>query len=293
MTFSLTRRAVLTGAAALALGGRAAAQSPWPRSPLRLPSAAPYEDWDQPEYDSGPPPGWQQDYDPYGEPTRPSSRQRPVPDRRIPGEPRPVTPISDFDPRVIYGPVRGEPFAVPALNLSLVNPAFLRRLVAYQGGEAPGTIIVDPQAHYLYAVQGNDAAVRYGVGVGRTGFGWAGVATIKEKREWPDWYPPKEMLQRQPELMARMAELQGGLGMPGGPGNPLGARAMYLWQANKDTLYRLHGTVEPASIGKSVSSGCIRLINQDAIDLYARTPVDAKVVVLGAADRLSSRSRSG
>jgi lipoprotein-anchoring transpeptidase ErfK/SrfK len=291
MTFSLTRRAVLAGAALTALAGKASAQSSWPRSPLRLPSAAPYDDWDSPDYDSGPP-GWGQGYDPYGEPN-PAYRQRAVPERRLPAEPRAVAPVSEFDPRVVYGPVRGEPFPVPALNLALVNPAFLRRLVAYQGGEAPGTIIVDPQAHYLYAVQGNGAAIRYGVGVGRTGFGWSGIATVKEKREWPDWYPPKEMLQRQPELMARMADLQGGLGMPGGPGNPLGARAMYLWQGNKDTLYRLHGTVEPASIGKSVSSGCIRLINQDAIDIYARTPANAKVVVLGASERLSSRSRSG
>jgi hypothetical protein len=106
-------------------------------------------------------------------------------------------------------------------------------------------------------------AIRYGVGVGRQGFGWSGIATIHDKQEWPDWYPPKEMIQRQPELMKVMSELQSGIGMHGGPRNPLGARAMYLWQGNKDTLFRIHGTVEPWTIGKSVSSGCIRMINQE------------------------------
>ena len=120
----------------------------------------------------------------------------------------------------------------------------------------------------------------YGIGVGREGFGWSGSATIQEKREWPDWYPPKEMVQRQPELRKSLTTLQGGLGMPGGPGNPLGARAMYLWQNNKDTLYRIHGTFEPWTVGSNVSSGCIRMINQDVIDLYGRAAVGAKVVVL-------------
>ena len=136
-------------------------------------------------------------------------------------------------------------------------------------------------------MQGGGRAIRYGVGVGRQGFGWSGVATIHDKQQWPDWYPPKEMLDRQPELRRQMSELQSGIGMPGGPRNPLGARAMYLWQNNKDTLFRIHGTFEPWTIGKSVSSGCIRMINQDAIDLYERTPVGAKVVVLGSG--ISSR----
>ena len=110
----------------------------------------------------------------------------------------------------------------------------------------------------------------------------ASAAVIHDKQEWPDWYPPKEMIQRQPELARQMSELRGGLGMPGGPRNPLGARAIYLWQGNKDTLFRIHGTVEPWTIGKSVSSGCIRMINQDVIDLYQRTPVGSRVVVLSA-----------
>ena len=102
--------------------------------------------------------------------------------------------------------------------------------------------------------------MRYGVGVGREGFAWSGIATINSKQEWPDWYPPKEMFERQPDIKKYMTQLQSGPGMHGGPGNPLGARAMYLWQGNKDTLFRIHGTVEPWTIGSSVSSGCIRMI---------------------------------
>src|SRR5262249_45250701 len=132
---------------------------------------------------------------------------------------------------------------------------------------------------FLYLVQGNGQAIRYGVGVGREGFGWSGVATIHDKREWPDWYPPREMIERQPEIRRQMSELQSGLGMHGGPHNPLGARAMYLWQGNKDTLFRIHGTIEPATIGTNVSSGCIRMINQDAMDLFERVAVGTKVVV--------------
>jgi lipoprotein-anchoring transpeptidase ErfK/SrfK len=182
----------------------------------------------------------------------------------------------------IYGEIRGEPFPIPAVKLATVSPAFLRKAIRYDTSEAPGSIVIDPPHHYLYLVQEDGRAVRYGVGVGREGFGWSGVATMHSKQEWPDWYPPKEMIARQPELRKSLTELQSGLGMPGGSGNPLGARAMYLWQDNKDTLYRIHGTVEPWTIGKSVSSGCIRMINQDAIDLYQRVAVGTRVVVLPA-----------
>ena len=180
----------------------------------------------------------------------------------------------------LYAPVDGERFPIPAVDLSDINPEYLRKTVFYPTQEQPGTIVIDPQNHFLYLVQGGGRALRYGVGVGRQGFGWSGAATIHDKQEWPDWYPPKEMIQRQPELRRQMSELQGGLGMPGGPRNPLGSRAMYLWQGNKDTLYRIHGTVEPWTIGTSVSSGCIRMINQDVIDLYQRMAVGARVVVL-------------
>jgi lipoprotein-anchoring transpeptidase ErfK/SrfK len=196
-----------------------------------------------------------------------------------------------FRPGDPYGPVPEEPFPIPALRPNQVKPGFFRTKVSYETTEMPGTVVVDPHSRYLYSVQEGGWAVRYGVGVGRSGFAWAGTATIEDKQEWPDWYPPKEMLARQPELMDHMVDLQGGIGMPGGPGNPLGARAMYLWQGGKDTLYRIHGTSEPWTIGSSVSSGCIRMINQDAIDLYARTPLGTKVVVLGQRTQKSVRQR--
>lgn len=163
------------------------------------------------------------------------------------------------------------------------DPAFARKVVAYPSPEPPGTIIVDPGAHFLYLVQPGGQAIRYGVGVGAEGFGWSGIATIHSKQEWPDWYPPAEMLERKPELKPHMVQLQSGLGMPGGPDNPIGARAMYLWQGNKDTLYRIHGTNDPTTIGTNVSSGCIRLTNEDIVDLYNRTPVGTKVIVLATA----------
>lgn len=184
---------------------------------------------------------------------------------------------SDF--RAIYGPVKGDRFPIPGVKLSEVNPAFLRKLIDYPTSEKPGTIIVDPHHHYLYHIMEGGQAMRYGVGVGRAGFAWSGRATIHEKQEWPDWYPPKDMFERQPDLRKLMSHLQGGLGMPGGPQNPLGARAMYLYQGDKDTLYRIHGTTEPESIGKSMSSGCIRMLDQDAVDLYNRTPIGTNVLV--------------
>ena len=131
-------------------------------------------------------------------------------------------------------------------------------------------------------MQPGGTAIRYGVGVGRSGFGWSGDATVNSKQAWPDWHPPREMFERQPQLRRTMRRLSNGLGMPGGTGNPLGARALYLWQDNRDTLYRIHGTLEPWTIGSNVSSGCIRMINQDVIDLYERVEPGARVVVLGA-----------
>ncbi|HZH09846.1 MAG TPA: L,D-transpeptidase [Microvirga sp.] len=192
--------------------------------------------------------------------------------------------------QAMYAPIDDDLYPVPGVDLSKVNHNYLRKVVPYATDEAPGTIVVDPGSRYLYLVLRDGMAVRYGVGVGRSGFGWSGTAVIKDKQEWPDWYPPKEMFDRQPELLEQMAELPGGLGMPGGPGNPLGARAMYLWQGNKDTLYRIHGTFEPWTIGTNVSSGCIRMINQDAIDLYNHTPVGTKVVVLGSGSKRNQNS---
>jgi lipoprotein-anchoring transpeptidase ErfK/SrfK len=144
---------------------------------------------------------------------------------------------------------------------------FKRQLVDYASREAAGTVIVDTPATYLYLVLGNGKAIRYGIGVGREGFTWSGVQSVARKAEWPDWNPPQDMIARQPYLPRFMA---------GGPGNPLGARAMYLG----GTVYRIHGTNDPTSIGKQVSSGCIRLTNEDVTDLYQRVKIGAKVVVL-------------
>jgi lipoprotein-anchoring transpeptidase ErfK/SrfK len=213
---------------------------------------------------------------PYALPVAPAAPSRPG------GIARPIDPALRSQYAALYARLDGEPFPVPAVQLSDVDPEYLRKSVMFPSSEPPGTIVIDAQNHFLYLVEGGGRAMRYGVGVGRQGFGWSGVATIHDKKEWPDWYPPKEMLARQPELMRQMSQLPSGIGMPGGPRNPLGSRAMYLWQDNKDTLYRIHGTVEPWTIGQSVSSGCIRMINQDVIDLYQRTPVGAKVIVLPA-----------
>ena len=148
-----------------------------------------------------------------------------------------------------------------------VHPSLGRRIVEYATHELPGTVIIDTPHTYLYFVLGGGKAIRYGIGVGREGFTWSGVKIIERKAEWPDWIPPAEMLVRQPYLPRIMA---------GGPGNPLGARAMYL----SGTVYRIHGTNDPSTIGKRVSSGCIRLTNDDVTDLYVRVSVGAKVIVL-------------
>jgi lipoprotein-anchoring transpeptidase ErfK/SrfK len=150
---------------------------------------------------------------------------------------------------------------------SELPPRFRRQIVAYPTREAAGTVIIDTPNTYLYYVLGGGQAIRYGIGVGRDGFTWSGMQTITKKAEWPDWTPPPEMIARQPYLPRQMA---------GGPGNPLGARAMYLG----GTVYRIHGTNAPHSIGTRVSSGCIRLTNQDVTDLYSRVNVGTKVIVL-------------
>jgi lipoprotein-anchoring transpeptidase ErfK/SrfK len=154
----------------------------------------------------------------------------------------------------------------PSQNYRM-DPRFLRQEVAYDGKQAPGTIIIDTPNHFLYLVEEDGKALRYGIGVGRPGFTWSGTHTISAKKEWPDWVPPKEMLARQPYLPHMMA---------GGPNNPLGARALYIGS----TLYRIHGSNEPWTIGHNVSSGCIRMRNADVIDLYERVKVGTKVVVL-------------
>jgi len=164
-------------------------------------------------------------------------------------------------------------------NATVELPARLRRqIVAYPTQEAPGTIIIDTPNTYLYYVLPGGQAIRYGIGVGRDGFTWSGVQSVTRKAEWPDWVPPPEMIRRQPYLPRLMA---------GGPGNPLGARAMYLG----GTIYRIHGTNAPQTIGTHVSSGCIRLTNQDVTDLYSRVSVGAKVIVLPMEHRADNASR--
>jgi lipoprotein-anchoring transpeptidase ErfK/SrfK len=158
--------------------------------------------------------------------------------------------------------------SVPGMEETADLPArFRRQMIEYRTNEAPGTIVIDTSNTYLYLVLGNGRAMRYGIGVGRDGFTWSGTQTITKKAEWPDWTPPPEMIQRQPYLPRYMA---------GGPGNPLGARAMYLG----NTIYRIHGTNAPTTIGGRVSSGCIRLTNEDVTDLFSRVHVGTKVVVL-------------
>ncbi|HTJ02290.1 MAG TPA: L,D-transpeptidase [Methylovirgula sp.] len=148
-----------------------------------------------------------------------------------------------------------------------IDPMYMRQEVDYTGGQKPGTIVIDTPHKFLYLVEKDGKAMRYGIGVGRPGFMWSGVKTITRKAEWPDWTPPSDMLKRRPDLPTHMA---------GGPENPLGARAMYLGSS----LYRIHGTNEPYTIGTNVSSGCIRLMNQDVEDLYNRVKVGTKVVVM-------------
>jgi lipoprotein-anchoring transpeptidase ErfK/SrfK len=145
-------------------------------------------------------------------------------------------------------------------------PEFVRSVVSYRTAEAPGTIIVHTSERFLYVIQPGGRALRYGIGVGREGFQWQGLQKISRKTEWPDWTPPPEMIERQPYLPRFMA---------GGPGNPMGARALYLG----GTVYRIHGTNQPHTIGSAVSSGCFRLVNNDVIDLYDRIPVGTKVII--------------
>lgn len=188
------------------------------------------------------------------------------------------------DPAVaaMYAPVETEPFRVPAVAVRRIPPQYFRQVVQTPStiAEPAGTVVVDPQNKFLYLVQADGTSMRYGIGVGRQGFAWSGEAVIKDKQHWPKWFPPKEMVARDPKA-APYAD-----GMDGGINNPLGARALYLYQGDKDTLFRLHGTYEQESIGKAVSSGCVRLLNQDIIDLYERVPLGAKVVVMNGPDTI-------
>ncbi|MDB5559420.1 MAG: L,D-transpeptidase [Enterovirga sp.] len=185
-------------------------------------------------------------------------------------------PETDFD-RWYIGTVKDEPHDYYLVNRKLMKPELQRQVVPYSGGHRPGTIVVDIDERFLYLVQEDGTALRYGVGVGRQGFSWKGTATVGRKGKWPSWNPTSTMV----SLKIASAGVR-----DSGIDNPLGARALYLYQGNRDTLFRIHGTNEPWSIGEQVSSGCIRMLNEDIVDLYERVPVGATVLV-----RRGGRSR--
>jgi lipoprotein-anchoring transpeptidase ErfK/SrfK len=186
-------------------------------------------------------------------------------------------PMIDPKYRAMYGTLDDGGFTVAAMDLRRVDPKWWRQEVPYQTAYAPGTIVVDTPERFLYLVQPGGTAIRYGVGVGREeALQFKGNATIGRKAEWPRWTPTSSMIHRDPDRYAAYAA-----GLPGGLTNPLGPRALYLYRNGADTHFRLHGTTEPYTIGTNVSSGCIRLMNQDIIDLYGRVPSGTRVIVQG------------
>ena len=184
--------------------------------------------------------------------------------------------MSLAEAKIVYGPLPDEKFPIPAVDVSKIDPKYFRKTVRYESKEAPGTIIVDPANYYVYRIEGDGNATRYGANVGRDGFLWNGDAYIGRKAEWPTWTPPKEMIQRQPEAR------QYARGMPGGLDNPLGARTLYLYKNGVYTVFTIYSTSDPETIGTGVTSGCIGLLSQDMMDLYSRTPLKTKVIVLRA-----------
>jgi lipoprotein-anchoring transpeptidase ErfK/SrfK len=276
-------------------------------APLPPPGAVPPAQNGGPYGYAPPPPPPQQESDAYP----PSNRPYSEPDSRFPPQPlppgmRPPAEIGAAGPAGPPGPASADitgsvqapaagppPPANPAIIAALppedqpeqgppkqLPPQFQRQLVDYVTSEPAGTIIVDTPHTYLYLVMGHGKALRYGIGVGREGFTWTGTERISRMKEWPDWFPPKEMIERQPYLPRFMA---------GGESNPLGARALYLG----NTLYRIHGTNQPSTIGSFVSSGCIRLTNQDIADLYSRVQVGTRVVVLPGSPPADTASAQG
>ncbi|MER8518982.1 L,D-transpeptidase [Mesorhizobium sp. M0145] len=195
------------------------------------------------------------------------------------GSIRPIRPSISVDknitsPDVMYASLTDGGFNVPEVPYLKVKPEFRRQIVVDPTGEQPGTIVVHSQERLLYLVQPGGDAIRYGVGIGKDGFRWSGRANIQYGKEWPVWTPPPEMITRRPELVKWQS------GQPGGLDNPLGARALYIYQNGSDTGYRIHGSPEWWSIGQAMSSGCVRLINQDIIDLYSRVSKKNPVVVV-------------
>jgi lipoprotein-anchoring transpeptidase ErfK/SrfK len=186
-------------------------------------------------------------------------------------EPQPAAPPPDV--LAMYAPLPNERFPIRAVNLSAVDPQYWRQVVDDPTGERPGTVVVDTANRFLYLVSEGGRALRYGCGIGRDGFSWSGRAQIAYKREWPTWTPPAEMIAREPWLEPYRN------GMPPGLENPLGARALYIFKDGRDTLYRVHGNQDERAIGRAVSSGCVRLLQQDVIDLYRRVPAGTPILV--------------
>jgi lipoprotein-anchoring transpeptidase ErfK/SrfK len=181
-----------------------------------------------------------------------------------------AAPVRATPPDAVTMDVGDEPGRISTEEVRIEDGPFARQLVFYRSNDAPGTVVISTADRFLYLILGGNRALRYGIGVGREGFQWSGLVKVSRKAEWPDWTPPPEMIERQPYLPRFMA---------GGPGNPMGARAIYLGS----TVYRIHGTNQPETIGEAVSSGCFRLANGDVIDLFSRVDVGAKVVIRQAA----------
>jgi lipoprotein-anchoring transpeptidase ErfK/SrfK len=197
--------------------------------------------------------------------------------RVVPGvAQRPVGPPSEAELEVRYASVTDSGHIIPAIPYREIDPQYYRQRVLDPTGETPGTVVVDTPNRFLYVVEPGGTAMRYGVGIGRDGFAWQGEGIVHWRQPWPRWKVPDEMIARQPSL-ARYSVENGG--MDPGIKNPLGARALYIFQNGQDTLYRLHGSPEWQSIGKATSSGCVRLVNQDVLDLYTRVPYHARIVV--------------
>jgi lipoprotein-anchoring transpeptidase ErfK/SrfK len=191
-----------------------------------------------------------------------------------PAAPEPPAPAPDPELVAMYASRADGERMVPAIDVSAFHRELLRKRVDFPTAEAPGTIVIDPKGPFLYFVEPEGKATRYGIAIGREGFGWSGSGTIARTAKWPRWTPPPEMIERDPSL-AKWAD-----GQPGGVSNPLGARALYIYFGGADSGYRIHGTNTPKSIGWAASSGCFRMLNQDVMDLYDRVQLGAKVVVL-------------
>ncbi|MEM7069911.1 MAG: L,D-transpeptidase [Pseudomonadota bacterium] len=189
------------------------------------------------------------------------------------GSARPNAPTHHIDLEQAYAARLDTEVGLPSFDYRKMDPKYLRQWVNFSSRQKPGTIVVDSSGPHLYLVQPRNRAIRYGIAVGKEGFAWHGDAVMKWKQKWPTWTPPPEMIARTPRL-AEFAD-----GMPAGVENPLGARALYLFKDGRDTLFRIHGTNRPFSIGKAASSGCFRMINQDVIDLYERVPPGSLVYV--------------